>query len=87
MSKKTLELYALTNELVEAYDKMYHYVDLAKMVELYVESKRRIMTVDLSVFTKEEHPVVLNLLFVLNRASDISTLLIGIHETMRQKHV
>ncbi len=74
-------------KIVKEYDQIYTQVNLPRMVELYVESRDKISQANASQFSKEEQPVLFNLLFILNRVSDISTMLIGIHETTRHKPV
>ncbi len=84
LSKKLLEVYEATNQVIQAYDEVYIRLDVPRMVELYVESRKKIASIDASQFSKDEQPILFNLLFILNRVSDISTMLIGVHEAMRQ---
>lgn len=85
LSKKLIDLFETTNLIVKEYDQLYTQINIPRMVELYVESRNKVSQINASQFGKEEQPILFNLLFILNRVSDISTMLIGIHETTRHK--
>src|SRR3989344_3245814 len=85
LSKKLFELYAYTNQVVQSYEEQYNHTEISRLVELFTETRRRAMDVDIAVYSKEEQRVVFYLLSILHRVSDISTVLIGIHESLRQK--
>ncbi|MEK6964485.1 MAG: AbrB/MazE/SpoVT family DNA-binding domain-containing protein [Nanoarchaeota archaeon] len=85
LTKKLLDLYTYTNQVMARYEEQYVHTDAVRLVELYQETRLKISEIDFAQFSKEEQPVLLNLVSILNRAADISTVLIGIHEVEHQK--